>query len=129
MTIPATEKFTFENVLVPATAASGFGTTFSVGLRSKVCRLVTDTDDDAGADNAFELYAVQEFDKDTGVPSVSYAVKELDPIGGTSYGLLLGGNMTQAEIVIRGYYAWKKIVITTPAVGVEVAEGYESSSR
>jgi len=124
-----TEQFTFENVLVPATAASGFGIVFSVGRRSVVCRLITDTDDDAGADSAFELYAVQEFNKTTGAPIVSYAIKELDPVAAVSFGLLLGGNMTQAEIVIRGYYVWKKIEITTPAVGVEIAEGYETTSR
>ena len=114
---------------VPATAASGFGTVFSVDTRSVTCRLTTDTDDDAGADNAFELYAVQEFNKDTGAPTVSYAIKELDPVGGTSYSLLLGGNMTQAEIVIRGYYVWKKIVVTTPNIGVEIAEGFEATGH
>ena len=29
------------------------------------------------------------------------------------------------DIVIRGDYVWKKIVVTTPAVGVEVSKGYE----
>ena len=129
MTTPATQNFTFEEVLPPATAASGFGTVFSVGNRSKVCRLITDTDDDAGADDAFQLYTVLEFNKDTGAPVVSYPLKELDPIGGTSYPLLLGGNMTQAEIVIRGFYVWKKIVATTPAVGVETCEGYEATGH
>ena len=122
---PNTEAPGVEVVLVPATAASGFGPVFSVGTYSKVCRLTTDTDDNAGVDNAFELYAVQEWNKDTGVPTKSYAVKELDPIGGTSFSLLLGANMTQAEIVIRGNYAWKKLLVTTPAIGIEAYDGYE----
>ena len=126
MNIPVTEKFTFQQVLAPATGVSGFGQVFSVGSRSKVCRLITDTDDDAGADNAFELYTVLEFNKTTGAPIKSYALKELDPVAVISFGLLLGGNMTQAEIVVKGYYVWKKIAITIPAVGVEIATGYES---
>ena len=112
-------------VLTPATAASGFGKVFTVGVQSVTCRLVTDTDDDAGADDAFTLYTVQEFNKTTLAPTLSYALAEKDPIGGTNYNLVLGGNMTQAEIVIRGVYVWKKTVITTPAVGVEVSKGYE----
>lgn len=121
----AIEKIGFETVLTPATADSGFGDVFSVGVQSVVCRLTTDTNDDPGADDAFELYAVLAYDTTTKVPSAYYPIKELDPIGGTSYGLLLGGNMTQAEIVIRGNYVWKKIVVTTPLVGVEVSTGYE----
>ncbi len=120
-----TENIGWLNVLTPATAASGFGKVFTVGVESVVCRLTTDTNDDPGADDAFELYAVLAYTKSTGVPTAYYPIKELDPIGGTSYGLLLGGNMTQAEIVIRGNYVWKKIVITTPLVGVEVSKGYE----
>lgn len=123
--LPKTEQVRGEVVYEPATAAAGFGPTFSVGTHSKVCRLTTDTDDDAGADDAFTLYTVLEFVQDTGVPVISYALAEKDPIGGTTYPLVLGGNMTQAEIVIRGNYAWKKTVITTPAIGIEAFDGYE----
>jgi len=126
MSLPPIENFTFQNVLTPATAASGFGSVFSVGRRSVVCRLVSDTDDDAGADSAFQLFAVTEFDETSRAPIKSYPLMELDPVAAVSFPLLLGGNMTQAEIVIKGYYVWKKIVITTPLVGVEVATGYES---
>jgi hypothetical protein len=121
----ATENIAWENVLTPATAASGFGVVFSVGVQSVVCRLTTDTNDDPGADDAFELYTVLAYTKSTGAPTAYYPIKELDPVGGTSFGLLLGGNMTQAEIVIRGDYVWKKIEATTPAVGIEVSKGYE----
>ena len=129
MAIPAIEAFTFQEILTPAVAASGFGTTFSVGRKSKVCRLITDTDDDAGVDDSMQLYTVLEFDKTTGAPTKSYPTKERDPVTSTSYTLILGGNMTQAEILIRGFYAWKKIATTVPAVGVEMAEGYEITGR
>lgn len=119
------EDITFVPVLTPATAASGFGDVFTVGVQSVVCRLTSDTDDDAGEDDAFALYAVLAYTKSTLVPTKTYLLKELDPIGGTSYSLLLGANMTQAEIVIRGNYVWKKIVSTTPKIGIEVSKGYE----
>ena len=123
--IPKTEQPGVEIVLTPATAATGLGLTFSVGSYSKVCRIITDTDLDPGADDAFELHSVLAFTKSTGVVTKSYPVKEVDPVSGTSFGLLLGGNMTQAEIVVRGNYAWKKTVITTPEVGIEAFDGYE----
>lgn len=122
----AIENIGWETILAPATTASGFGDTFSVGNRSVTCRLTTDTNDNPGADDAFELYCVLAYTKSTGVPTAYYPIKELDPIGGTDYSLLLGGNMTQCEIVIRGDYVWKKIEATTPAVGVEASAGYES---
>ena len=121
------EQIAFETVLAATTAGSTpfFGDVFSVGVESVVCRLTTDTNDDTGVDDAFELYAVLAYVRDTRVPTAYYPVKEKDPIGGTSFGLFLGDNMTQAEIVISGTYVWKKILGTTPAVGVEVSTGYE----
>lgn len=124
MSIPVTERLGGDILFAPITGQAT-GLAFTVGLRSVVCRLITPTGEAVGVDDAFELRSVLAYNKDTGVVSRSYAIKELDPIGGTSFGLLLGANMTQAEIVIRGTYAWKKTINTTPAVGIEGMTGYE----
>ena len=125
MTTPATENIGIEPLLDPATTASGYGHVFTVGSHSKVCRLTTDTDEDAGVADALELYTVVSYVKDTGVVTLAYATKEIEPISATSYGFLLGSTNTQAEIMIRGIYVWKKIQSTTPAIGVEGIEGFE----
>jgi hypothetical protein len=124
MVVP-TKNIGSKILLAPATSASGFGEVFTVGDHSVVCLLTTDTDEDAGVADALELYTVLEFVKDTGEVTLSYATKEIEPISATSYGFLLGSTNTQAEIMIRGTYAWKKIEITTPAIGVEGIKGLE----
>lgn len=120
-----TEDIGTTPLVVPATGASGYGNVFTVGGQSVVCRLTTDTDLDAGVADAFELYTVIDYDKATGAVNLAYATKEIDPIGGTEYGFLLGSTNTQQEVMMRGAYVWKKILSTTPAVGVEAIVGFE----
>ena len=124
MTTPATANMDTETLLVPITG-TGMGLAFTVDTRSKVCRVFPITGEDPGADDAFELHTVLDFVKETGEVTRSYALKEVDPVSAETYGLPLGGNQTQAEIVIRGYYAWNKVEATTIATGVQGLTGYE----
>lgn len=119
-----TQIIGFRTNLTPQTG-QGFGDVFTVGTRSIVSRLTVTAGESLEADDLFELHAVLEYDKDAGTVTRSYAVKEVDPVSATSYGIPLGANQTQLEIVLRGTYAWKKIVTTTLLIGVETADGYE----
>lgn len=114
----------WEYVVTP-TASTGFGTVFSVGDRSVTCRCYCTTGETFEDDDLFELHQALDWDQETKVPSRTVAIKEKDPIGGTSYGLFLGANMNQAEIVIRGDYVWKKLTATAPLVGVQASKGFE----
>lgn len=104
---------------------TGFGKVFTVGDKSVVCRVFPTTGETAEDDDLFELHHALDWNRTTGVPSRTLQLKEKDPVGGTSYTLTLGANMTQAEIVIRGDYVWKKLTATTPLVGVQGSRGYE----
>ena len=121
-----TQIIGFETNLTPQ-AAQGFGDVFTVGKRSIVSRLTVTTGEDLEADDLFELHAVLDYNKATKAVTRSYAVKEMDPTQDptVTYTIPLGQNQTQLEIVIRGTYAWKKIVTTTLLIGVENATGYE----
>lgn len=111
--------------ILDPTAGTGFGKVFTVGDRSVVCRVYPTTGETVEDDDLFELHHALEWDPETLVPSRTLQLKEKDPVGGTSYTLPLGANMTQAEIVIRGDYVWKKLTATTPFVGVQASRGYE----
>ena len=114
------------DLFTPATGGlDTFGPVFTVGKRSLVCRVFPATGEDLEADDMFELHAVLDYDEDTLAPSRTYAVKESDPVAASSYGLLIGQNNTQGEIMLRGQYAWKKVVASTAAIGVQGIQGYE----
>lgn len=120
-----TEKLAIDAILAPTTSTDVFGQVFTVGERSIVCRLTTPTGEDMGVPDAFELHNVLDFVKATGVPTRTYAIKEKNLETGTSFGLFLGSDNHQEEVVIRGLYVWKKILGTTPLVGVERLQGFE----
>lgn len=122
------EKFEFESVYTP-TAGTGMGEVFTVGDTSQVHRCFATTGETFEDNDLFELHAVLEFNKATGAVTRSNAVKEYDPISATTYGLFLGANNTQAEIVLAGIYAWKKLTTTTPLVGVERITGFETKGK
>lgn len=121
-----TQIIGFTENLTPQTG-QGFGKVFTVGKRSIVSRLTVTAGESLEADDLFELHAVLDYDQEAGTVTRSYAVKESDPTQdpAVTYDIPLGANQTQLEIVIRGTYAWKKIVTTTLLIGVEIAEGYE----
>ena len=122
------EKFEFETVYAPVQAAA-MGLMFTVGRESQVHRVTTPAGEDFEDDDLFELHSVLEFTEATGVVVRSVAVKEYDPISATEYGIFLGANNTQGEIVIAGWYAWEKKTTTTPLVGVERITGFEKKGK
>lgn len=122
------EKFEFETVYAPVQAAA-MGLMFTVGRESQVHRCTTPSGEAFEDDDLFELHSVLEFDQDDYTVTRSVAVREYDPISATEYGIFLGANNTQGEIVIAGWYAWEKKTTTTPLVGVERITGFEKKGR
>ena len=122
------EKIAYEPVYVPVQAAA-MGLVFVVGNHSQVHRCTATTGETFEDDDLFELHSVLEFTESTGAVVRSVAVKEVDPVSATSYGIFLGANNTQGEIVLAGWYAWEKKTTTTPLVGVERVTGFESKGK
>ena len=122
------QKIAYELVYVPV-AAAAMGLAFVVGDRSQVHRCTVTAGESFEDDDLFELRHVLDFTESTGVVTRSVAVKEVDPITGTSYGIFLGANNTHGEIVLAGLYVWEKKTTTTPLVGVERITGFESRGK
>ena len=101
-------------ILAPTQDSSATSDAFDVDKCSRVVWIAPDSGETLTDDDAFELRRVV----DTGPVR---SVKMYDKDGA----ILLGANMPQFEILIRGTYEVVKILATTEAVGVYQTYGSE----
>ena len=100
-----------KEILAPTTDSSATSDPFSVDGHSRVVYLAPSTGSTLSDDDAFELRRVVSLDT-SGAPDQT--VKMYDKDGA----ILLGANIPQFEVVIRGTYVIEKILATTESVGV-----------
>jgi len=108
-------------ILAPTMDSSSTSDTFSVDSRSRVVYIYPSTGDTLTDDDSFELRRVVTLDSND---NPDQTVKQYDKDGA----ILLGANIPQFEVVIRGTYLVEKILATTEAVGVAQTYGNDEGS-
>ncbi len=103
-----------KEIFTPSTDSAGTSDTFDVDKHSRVIYLAPDSGETLTDDDAFELRRVVAEDP-------IRSIKQLDKDGA----ILLGANLPQFEVVIRGTYLIEKLLGTTEAVGVYETFGFE----
>ncbi len=107
-----------KEILVPTEDSAGTSDSFDVDGHSRVVYLAPDAGETLTDDDTFELRRVIEVDSnDDPVRSI----KQYDKDGP----ILLGANLPQFEVMIRGTYLLEKLLATTEAVGAYMTYGLE----
>lgn len=105
-----------KEILAPSTGATGTSETVTVDGHSRVVYLAPNAGETLTEDDAFELRRVVAEDPQR-------SIKQYDKDGA----ILLGANLPQFEILIRGTYVIKKIGATTESVGVYETYGNDEA--
>ncbi len=103
-----------KEILVPTEDTSATSDEFDVDGHSRVIYIAPDSGETLTDDDAFELRRVVAVDP-------IRSIKQYDKDGA----ILLGANLPQFEVMIRGTYLIEKILGTTEAVGVYMTYGLE----
>ncbi len=109
--------FPGKKILTPTTDSSATSDIFHVDGSSVVIYIAPASGEDLTDDDAFELRRVIDEDEDP-----IRSIKQFDKDGA----IMLGANMPQYEVMIRGPYLIEKILATTETVGVYRTHGLEA---
>ena len=111
-----------KQILAPTADSSSTSDPFDVDERSRVVWIAPSTGDTLTDDDSFELRRVITLDSND---NPDQTIKQYD-LDGTA--ILLGANVPQFEVVIRGTYLVEKILATSESVGVYQTYGNDEGS-